>query len=133
MDITAIIAANLDAWMAKAPALGTIKKVAARAGIGFGTVRRARNGDGNTTIQNLAAIAQAFGRRVEDLIRPADYSKEPMVVALPAQEPPALAPLLADIMAVAESMNERGQAELLGRAKELAFQHPRAKPNRANC
>lgn len=132
MDITAIIAANLDAWMDKVPNLNTIKKVAAKAKIGFGTVRRARNGDGNTTIQNLAAIAHAFGRNVEDLIRLADYSKEPMVTVLPAQQAPALSPLLADILATAESMNERGQAELLGRAKELALQHPRAKPNRAS-
>lgn len=68
MDLTSNIAANLSAWMAGTPSLDTIKKVASRAGVGFGTVRRARNGTGNPTIKNLGDIARAFGRRVEDLL-----------------------------------------------------------------
>lgn len=68
MDLTRNIAANLSAWMAGTPSLDTIKKVASRSGVGFGTVQRVRNGNGNPTITNLGDIARAFGRRVEDLI-----------------------------------------------------------------
>jgi len=137
MDITKIIAANLDAWMRASESLNTLKKVSSRAGIGFGTVQRARNGDGNTTVQNLAAIAKAFRRRPEDLlyiVNPHDqpYPLADNVVGLGVREPPPMPPLIAELMAVAESINERGLAELIGRAKEIAAQHPKARANRAN-
>lgn len=132
MDITAHIAANLGAWMEASSNLDTLKKVAARAGVGFGTVRRARNGDGNTTIKNLTAIARAFGRSIEDLLRAPDYDTSGSITVLPAREPPPLPPLLADLLTVAELLNERGQCELIGRAKEMAITHPRTKPNLAS-
>lgn len=133
MDITTRIAANLDAWMEASPNLDTLKKVAARSGVGFGTVQRARNGDGNTTIKNLTAIARAFGRSIEDLLRaPVDYTQDGTVTDLPAREPPALPPLLADLLSVAEQLTERGQCELIGRAKEMTLIHARAKANRVS-
>lgn len=133
MDITDHIASNLDTWMASTPNLDTLKKVAARSGVGFGTVQRARNGDGNTTIKNLMAIAKAFDRSIEDLLRaPAEYAKGGMVTDLPARQP-VIQPLTAELIAVAETISDRGQAELIGRAKELALHHPRSKGNRANC
>lgn len=70
MDLTKNIAGNLSAWMADTPSLDTIKKVSSRSGVGFGTVQRAKNGDGNPTITNLGDIAKAFGKQVEDLIAP---------------------------------------------------------------
>ena len=130
MEITAIIAANLSDWMKTSQTLDTIKKVAARSGAGFGTVRRAKNGEGNTTIQNLELIARAFGRPTEDLIRQASYAKAGTVSALAAQEPATVAPLIAELVSIAERISDRGQAELIGRAKEVALLHPRAKPNR---
>lgn len=68
MDLTKNIADNLNAWMGANPSLDTIKKVSARSGVGFGTVQRAKNGDGNTTIKNLSAISAAFGKPVEELL-----------------------------------------------------------------
>lgn len=98
MDITDHIASNLDNWMASTPNLDTLKKVSARSGVGFGTVRRARNGDGNTTIKNLTAIAKAFGRSIEELLRaPADYAKGGMVTDLPARQP-MIPPLISELM-----------------------------------
>lgn len=132
MEITAHIASNLGAWMAASPNLDTLKKVAARAGVGFGTVQRARNGDGNTTIKNLTAIARAFGRSIEDLLRAPEYDAGGGITVLPAREPPPLSPLLADLLAVAQLLNERGQCELIGRAKEMVITHPRAKANLAS-
>ena len=130
MGITDIIAANLSDWMDKSPTLDTIKKVAARSGAGFGTVQRAKNGDGNTTIQKLELIARAFGRPTEDLIRPAAYAKAGNISALSTQEPAPVPPLIAELVSIAERISDRGQAELIGRAKEVALLHPRAKPNR---
>lgn len=69
MDIATRIATNLGAWMAETPALSTLKKVSEKSCVGFGTVRRARNGDGNITAANLEAIASAFGRRAADLLQ----------------------------------------------------------------
>jgi transcriptional regulator with XRE-family HTH domain len=133
MEITGRIAENLSAWMDESPNLDTLKKVAAKSGVGFGTVRRARNGDGNTTIKNLTAIAKAFGRSIEDLLRaPMTYATGGIVTDLPASQP-KIPPLITELTAVAYTISDRGQAELIGRAKELALLHPRAKGNHANC
>lgn len=77
MDIAAIISANLTAWMATTPALDTLQKLEARSGIGFGTIRRAKNGDGNITAKSIAAIAEAFGRTPSELITPPGVSEAP--------------------------------------------------------
>ncbi len=63
------IANNLIAWMESNPSLETIKKVAARSGVGFGTVQRIKNGEGNPTRKSLEGVAKAFGRTAEDLLR----------------------------------------------------------------
>jgi len=70
MDISKIIAANLTAWMQATPSLDTIQKVEAKSGAGFGTVRRARKGEGNITVEKLAMIAAAFGKTPADLVTP---------------------------------------------------------------
>lgn len=70
MDISKIIAANLNAWMEATPGLDTLHKVEAKSGAGFGTVRRARKGEGNITVEKLAMIAAAFGRDPADLLQP---------------------------------------------------------------
>lgn len=70
MDIAAIISANLRDWMAETPALDTFKKLSAKSGVGFGTVQRAKNGDGNITVEKLEAIAAVFGRTAAELVTP---------------------------------------------------------------
>lgn len=62
MDIAKIISINLTALMDGTPALDTIKKVEQKSGVGFGTIRRAKKGDANITVEKLTAIAQAFKR-----------------------------------------------------------------------
>lgn len=54
--------------MASSPDRDTLVKVAKAAKVGFGTVQRAKNGDGNLTVQNLALIAAAFHRKPGDLL-----------------------------------------------------------------
>ena len=63
------IANNLIEWMESNPSLDTLKKVAVRSGVGFGTVQRIKNGEGNPTRKSLEGIAKAFGRTAEDLLR----------------------------------------------------------------
>lgn len=90
MDITKIIALNLTAWMASHPDLDTLQKLSKSSHIGFGTIRRAKNGDGNITVQNLDAIARAFKRQAVDLLTLPDMNTtatEPATVYV-TQEPP---------------------------------------------
>lgn len=78
MDIAKIIGTNLSALMQSTPALDTIKKIKARSGVGFGTIQRAAAGEGNITVQNLVAIAQAFGKQATDLMsHTVDEIREP--------------------------------------------------------
>lgn len=69
MDIKKTIARNLNLWMEGPPEL-TIKQLAGKSSVGFGTIQRAKNGDGNITVQNLEALACAFGRTATDLLTP---------------------------------------------------------------
>lgn len=128
MKITDHISANLSAWMAGNDSLDTCKKVSARSGVGFGTVRRTKNGDGNPTITNLYAIARAFNRRVEDLLAAPEGEKS-NVVPLGISEPPAptCAPIVREIIDLVERMEDRGKWELIGEARMLARLYPKQK------
>jgi hypothetical protein len=57
---------------------------------GFSTVRRAKNGDGNLTVQNLELIAKAFRRSAKDLLVDPDqaYSPAAPITVLAVHEPP---------------------------------------------
>lgn len=68
MDISQRIAQNLSAWMASTRGRETLMQVSKASGVGFGTVQRARNGEGNLTVQNLEMIAAAFRRQAVDLL-----------------------------------------------------------------
>lgn len=132
MNISEIISCNLKAWMEASQDLKTLKKVSQKAHVGFGTVQRAWNGSGNTTIQNLESIAGAFKKRAEDLLR-LDYNGAANITPMPtAREPDALPPRLAELLEMAQRINETGQIELLGQARMLAHLYPRAKANHAN-
>lgn len=90
VEISQIISRNLTELMASYPGRETLAKVAKAAHVGFGTVQRARNGDGNLTVQNLDLIARAFRRTAKDLLaEPVDeYELAAPVTVLTAQEPP---------------------------------------------
>jgi transcriptional regulator with XRE-family HTH domain len=88
MDVSRVIAQNLARLMASDVQRDTLVKVSKLAGVGFGTVRRAKNADGNLTVQNLELIAQAFGRSARDLLL------EPLSEY--ADSPPVAAPYLAE-------------------------------------
>lgn len=75
MDISHRIAHNLSAWMASTRGRETLMQVSKASGVGFGTVRRAKNADGNLTVQNVEMIAAAFRRQAVDLLaEPEDHS-----------------------------------------------------------
>ncbi len=136
MDVSTHIAKTLTLWMSQNPGLDTLKKVSARSGVGFGTVQRAKNGDGNTTVKNLALIAKAFGRPVEDLIGivdgeiPASYLAAADSTKMTTQEPqaaPYLTERLKELIELTKTMSDEGQAILLGRAQEIALRYPQEK------
>ncbi len=140
MDISTRIAQTLTLWMSQKPGMETIKQVASRSGVGFGTVRRCKNGDGNITVKNLALIAKAFHRPVEDLIGLPSVAA-PLALPAPAdnvvslakqQESVYLTERLTAIVDAAKALSDEGQAVLLGRAQELAMRYPRAKANHVN-
>lgn len=132
MDIVARVAHNLSAWMSAHPDLRSIKKVAARSGVGFGTVQRAKNGDGNITIRNLELIARAFRRPVEDLMG-MEYTAGRVLPMVQAQEPRlAYAGRLKELMDIVAEMDDLSQAELLGRAKEMTFRCAKTPQNKAS-
>lgn len=142
MDITKAIAQNLSAWMKDSTSLNTSKKLSLRSGVGFGTVQRARNGEGNITVQNLEAIARAFGRTATDLITPpaSDYATGQAAQAMAAAEnivtpftrPDPQSAYFGELQALAEAMSEQGRWQLIGQAKLLATLHPKAKANPAS-
>lgn len=131
MKITDYISANLNAWMEASDVCNTEKKLARRAGVGTGTVQRYRKGEGNPTITNLCAISRAFNRRVEDLLAPPAGQSE-NVVRFSANGTPApycatLSPVESEIIDLVNSMEERGQWELVGEARMLARMYPKQK------
>lgn len=76
MDISDRIARRLDAWMKSRPDLDTLKKVAARSGVSYGTAQRMRAGGGNITVENLAAVSKAFGQPPTALIEDGEKVRE---------------------------------------------------------
>jgi len=135
MDITDRIAHTLSGWMEVHPDLNTLKKVAARSGIGFGTVQRAKNGDGNITVKNLALIARAFGRPVEALLdmpsAPLPASTAPILlprfVANERDTAPYVDPAITELLTLANTMDSTGMNLLLVVARALAAEHPNGK------
>jgi len=90
MDTARIISHHLKALMESYPERDTLAKVSKAAKVGFGTVQRARNGDGNLTVQNLDMIARAFRRTARDLLAEPveEYGPAAQVAVLAVQEAP---------------------------------------------
>lgn len=119
--------------------LNTIKKVQAKSAVGFGTIRRAKNGSGNITVENLTAIAQAFGRHPAELLvdpdkpYPASLPAPDQLRTLVASEPeapnivPMPPPLLSELIKIAGTLSDAGLNRLIERARQLSEEHPKAR------
>lgn len=129
MAITSTISENLAAWMAISADLNTLKKLAARSGVGFGTVRRMKNGDGNPTIKNITDVAKAFGKKPEDLLLAATAGDAASAAERCLAEPPTptYTALMIELTKVAETIDDRGMHILIDKAEEIAARHPRQK------
>lgn len=68
MAIMDVAQRNFVAWRQLYPEAGTLKQIAIKAGVGFGTVQRLNTGDGNITVEKLEAIARVFRRSATDLL-----------------------------------------------------------------
>lgn len=130
MDISKQIAATLAAWMATHPSLDTIKKVATKSGVGFGTVQRVGAGEGNVTVQNLAAIAKAFGKLPQDLLGGDSPQKAEEKKPLFAGEPTpvkfktAREERIEKINDLMTQMDDFGIVAMLEKAKDVARDYP---------
>lgn len=137
-NINDTIAKNLGAWMKKSHDKDTLKKLSSRSGVGFGTVRRMKNGDANATIKNLALVADAFGKTVIDLMTP--IPPEHQYTPAPAPEPQPLADvlpmtgptnererLIEKINAELPALNEYGLVAVLEKAKDAQRDYPAVK------
>ena len=149
MDIAKTIGANLTALMSTTPGLDTIQKLERRSGVGFGTVRRAKNGEGNITVEKLTSLAAAFHCHPADLLRPmagsallenGDYrpvidstcERVPMLASEGERKIiPLPAPLVAELAAVAGRIDDHGLALLIGYAQRLAEERPRERKGNA--
>jgi transcriptional regulator with XRE-family HTH domain len=67
-DIRRAVAVNLTRLMAAVPHLSTQEKLAARTGLGAGTIGRVRKAEVAATVDTLDAIARAFHIKVRDLV-----------------------------------------------------------------
>ena len=117
MKITDHISANLGAWMSANQNLDTIKKVAAKSHVGFGTVRRVRNGDGNPTITNLCDIAKAFGRSVEDLIAPPGNAVNVIPISQVESNAKDVSQAMKELLVLTDTMDESQLWQLAGVAR----------------
>ena len=123
MDISKIISANLTAWMGSTNDLDTVDKVTAKSGVGFGTVRRCKNGDANITVEKLTLIAQAFKRHPAALlVAPDDYASAPETEPPKACEPEAnryavFSPPVAEVIEIMESLTHAQQRDVAAAVK----------------
>jgi len=69
-EIGIVVASNLQHWMDSNRALSSQQKVAEAAGVSQATINRLLRNEASITLNNLAAIAGAFGRRPYELIVP---------------------------------------------------------------
>lgn len=132
MDICTIISTNLTVWMENHPSLNTLKKISAKSGVGFGTVQRVSNGNGNPTISNLEAIAGAFGKTAIELISPAAVDSEPAGCMAAEPDPSYEArPMLNRVKSAIEKMDE--SSPVLSAIDVLLTQIEPARPQRSNA
>lgn len=134
MDITKIIAANLSAWMDGNIGPTTLKELARASGVGFGTVQRAKNASGNTTIQNLESIANAYKKHAIDLLdkNAAMYAMTSATIAH-AREPERTVlkfgngdsehPAITEVLKLMRRMNDHGKARALKHVQLVSEEH----------
>ncbi|AYC20089.1 hypothetical protein DZA65_03214 [Dickeya dianthicola] len=67
-SIGMIAAANLSRWMAEHRRLNSQQRVADASGVSQATINRMLNNEASITLNNMAAIAEAFGRRPYEMI-----------------------------------------------------------------
>lgn len=123
MDIKMIVSRNLSRLMTNSQTLDTVKKVSARSGVGFGTVRRAKNGDGNITVENLSAIARAFGVDISYMVTD-EKSENLMPPIIQMKTRSARTKRVETIHALMDETNETGLAVILDKCREVSKEYP---------
>lgn len=129
------LADELDKAMAAYRPGGISQAELARiSGVPQPTISRTLKGTSIPETKTLLKLAQALRCTLGGYVgKSAEIHYETTKIRkLKAREPDALAPHLAELLKVAESMTLQGQHMLLGRAQELALMHPARKANRSS-
>lgn len=109
--------------MSQSQTLDTVKKVSARSGVGFGTVRRAKNGDGNITVDNLSAIAKAFGVDISYMVSNGTASDlSDSVIKIKPKS--ARHRRIETIHGLIDEINETGLAVVLDKCRDVIKEYP---------
>ena len=115
--------------MNESTTLNTCEKLSERASVGFGTVRRIKNGDTNPTIFNLEAIAHSFGRDVAELLADPKSAKTiaPDLIESKAKYL-GCSKIAREIAELVDGMEEDARWKIYGEARMLARLLPMKKP-----
>lgn len=135
MDIAKLIARNLAHMMDATPALSTLEKVELRSGVGYETVRRARKGEGNLTVQNLDKIARAFGCRAADMLKADNLEADKNVAreqVSPFQVKTWREQQLDAILDNLQKTNDYGLVAMVEKSKDVASDYPAQKSKTAS-
>lgn len=124
MDIKLVVAQNLSRLMDQSQTLDTIKKLSSRSGVGYGTIRRAKNGDGNTTIENLVEIAKAFGLKASDLLRDQTEDQALAPVAVTIKPKSERQKRIDAIKSYVEATDDTGLAIILDKCRDVSVEYP---------
>lgn len=120
MKPSLVLAHNLTSWMAASRTLDTLEKVAARSGVGFGSIRRIKSGDANPTIETIADVARAFHKTAIDFLTPPEIDNVVHMVQEPAATYHVPNRLVESLLDAIEVLNDRAVIELTGAAKQMA-------------
>jgi transcriptional regulator with XRE-family HTH domain len=134
MDIAHIVRDNLRRWMEPPSLMTTVVEVARRSGVPRESVRRAYNGEGNSTIKTIDGIATAFGKTAADLVSVSSDQSSPhgvqdasngQVYFVGRRET-----RMQTINAILERTDDDGLIAAIERLEDIAIKYPRARPQK---
>lgn len=111
--IIRIVAENVTRLMSQSLTLNTIAAVAAKSGMGTGTVDRIKKGQVSTTIDKIEQLAEAFGVPVCTLVAKG---------GIPA-DADLYYPETKEIIRIMQDTDNRGREKILSRAKDELLLH----------
>ena len=111
--IVRIVAENVTRLMSQSLTLNTIAAVAAKAGIGTGTVDRIKKGQMSTTIDKIEQLANAFGVSAGAIMSKGGVSEDADLYYKETKE----------IIYIMQNTDNRGREKILSKAEDELLLH----------